>query len=460
MVEILRKEKAMLPEKFKERMKNILGEEYPAFEGALEAQSVRAVRVNTTKISTGDFLSKTALNPSPISYAPDCFIPASCEGIGKSPEHHSGMIYVQDPGAMATLAALNIEKGWRVLDACAAPGGKASHLASLIGDEGALLANEYVPKRAKIIVGNFERLGVKNAVVTSLDTARLSEMFSSYFDLVLCDAPCSGEGMFRKYDEALTEWSEENVLMCAARQKEILENCSRTVKAGGYLLYSTCTYSKEENEDVVAHFLAEHPEFTLCPVREELVKATRPGLDGMVNARRFYPHVSDGEGQFLALMKKQENSDNLPTILYKESVKFPSKEESSVIKKFIGDNFIGEINARIIKSGEQFILLPHDLPLPNMSVFMSGVVLGEIKKGILFPHHQLFSAMGNRMKLKENLTKDDPRVTKYLRGEEIDTEITESGWCTVLYEGVALGGGKISGGKIKNHYPKGLRNNK
>ena len=460
MVEILRREKAMLPEKYKERMKNILGEEYPAFESALEGQSVRAVRVNTTKISPDDFLHKTTLNLSPISYATDCFIPDSCEGIGKTPEHHCGMIYVQDPGAMATLAALKIERGWKVLDACAAPGGKASHLASLVGDEGVLLANEYVPKRAKIIVGNFERLGVKNAVVTSLDTARLAEMFVSYFDLVLCDAPCSGEGMFRKYDEALTEWSEENVLMCAARQKEILDNCSRTVKAGGYLLYSTCTYSKEENEGVVADFLAGHPEFSLCSVREEIARVTRPGLDGMDDARRFYPHVAEGEGQFLALMKKQENPTDLTTILYKEKVALPSKEENTVIKKFIDDVFIGEINARVIKSGEQFILLNHDLPLPNMSVFMSGVVLGEIKKGILFPHHQLFSAMGAYMKRRENLTKDDPRVIKYLRGEEIDTQITDNGWCAVLYEGVALGGGKISGGKIKNHYPKGLRNNK
>lgn len=449
----------MLPEKFKERMQNILGDEYPAFESALEGQSVRAVRVNTTKISTEDFLKVTTLNPSPISYAPDCFIPDSCQGIGKTPEHHSGMIYVQDPGAMATLAALKVEKGWRVLDACAAPGGKASHLASLIGDEGVLLANEYVPKRAKIIVGNFERLGVKNAVVTSLDTARLSEMFHSYFDLVLCDAPCSGEGMFRKYDEALTEWSEENVLMCAARQKEILENCSRTVKAGGYLLYSTCTYSKEENEDVVADFLAGHPDFTLCPVRDELAKATRPGLDGMVDARRFYPHVSEGEGQFLALMKKQENPDDLPTILYKEFTSSPSKPELAVVNKFISDNINGEITGRYINWGEQIALVPHDLPIPLKS-FMPGIMLGEVKKGNFFPHHQFFSAYGEKFKRKENLCQSDERVKKYLHGEEIGSTLNNSGWCAVLYEGVALGGGKISGGKIKNHYPKGLRNNK
>ena len=229
----------MIPEKFSERMKKLLGEEYSAFESTLSEDSVRGVRVNTAKISVDDYKSATELMLSPIPYAEYGFIPESCDGIGTLPEHHAGMIYVQDPGAMATVTALDVKRGWRVLDACSAPGGKASQLAALIGDEGVILANEYVPKRAKIIVTNFERLGIKNAVVTSLDTAKIAEMFSSYFDLVLCDAPCSGEGMFRKYDEALTEWSEENVALCAERQREILANCAKVVKAGGYLLYST-----------------------------------------------------------------------------------------------------------------------------------------------------------------------------------------------------------------------------
>ncbi len=449
----------MLPERFNERMKDILGEDYAAFESALGEANVRAIRVNTTKISVADFLDRTALRLSPIDYAEDGFIPESCDGIGRTAEHHAGMFYVQDPGAMATVKALEIKKGWRVLDACSAPGGKASQLASAIGDGGVLLANEYVPKRAKIIVSNFERLGIKNAVITSLDTAKIGEMFDSYFDLVLCDAPCSGEGMFRKYGEAITEWSEDNVRLCAERQREILNNLSGTVKAGGYLLYSTCTYSKEENEDTVADFLKNHPDFELCQVDEKIRAATADGLDGMAEARRFYPHLTKGEGQFIALMKKRENSDNLSTILYKENVKLPSKEEIAVVRKFILDNISGEIEGRIIKWGEYLALIPHDLPLPPYSVFMPGVMLGEVKKGNFFPHHQLFSAYGDRFVRKEELTKGDARVEKYLRGEEIDSTLSEVGWCAVIYEGVCLGGGKISGGRIKNHYPKGLRNN-
>ena len=450
----------MIPEKFAERMKNMLGDEYAAFEAALAEESVRGVRVNTSKISVNDYLSATELELSSLPYADYGFIPKSAEGIGTLAEHHAGMIYVQDPGAMATVTALEAERGWRVLDACSAPGGKASQLASLIGDEGVILANEYVPKRAKIIVGNFERLGIKNAVVTSLDTAKIAEMFSSYFDLVLCDAPCSGEGMFRKYDEALTEWSEENVTLCAVRQREILANCAKVVKSGGYLLYSTCTYSKEENEDTVKAFLSSHPDFSLLPVSDILKASTASGIDGMTEARRFYPHIAPGEGQFIALMKKDENSADLPTILYKEKVSPPSKEEIRVVEKFFSDTFSKIPCGRLIKSGEQIIIVPHDLPIPNFSVFMSGVLVGEVRKGILFPHHQLFSAYGKDMKLQVDLKKGDGRISRYLRGEEIETEETKSGWCAVCYEGVPMGGGKISSGRVKNHYPKGLRNNK
>ena len=449
----------MLPERFIERMKEMLGEEYPAFEVALGEENVRAVRVNTTKVDVDDFLGTTQLQVRPIPYAKDGFIPESCEGIGRTPEHHAGMFYVQDPGAMATVKALDIQEGWRVLDACSAPGGKASQLASAIGDSGVLLANEYVPKRAKIILSNFERLGIKNAVVTSLDTAMIGKMYDGYFDLVLCDAPCSGEGMFRKYNEALEEWSEDNVTLCAERQREILSNLAPTVRGGGYLLYSTCTYSREENEDTVADFLATHPDFSLIPVKDELVRATAEGLGGMTDARRFYPHLTKGEGQFIALMKKVENTGNMPSILYKENVKIVKKEDVAVYEKFASENLISKPSGRIITVGEYLVLVTHDLKIPTHSVFMAGVILGEVKKGNFFPHHQFFSAYGGCFARRENLTRDDERVQKYLRGEEIDSTVQGNGWCAVTYEGVPLGGGKVSGGRMKNHYPKGLRNN-
>ncbi len=444
-------------------MKSILGGEYEAFLSALAEENVRGIRINETKISVKDFSESTKLELSPIEYAKNGFIPKSAEGIGTTPEHHAGMFYVQDPGAMATVNALDIKEGWQVLDSCAAPGGKSSQIASLIGDGGFILSNEYVPKRAKIIVSNAERLGLRNMMVVSCDTAAFGDMFDSYFDLVLCDAPCSGEGMFRKYDEALTEWNEENVKISAKRQAEILNNLAPLVKDGGYLLYSTCTYSTEENEENVARFLKEHTDYSLIPVNESLIPHTSDGLavnglsaEEAKKCRRFYPHKAPGEGQFIALM--QRVTANSPKILYKDEAKPLTKQEESAVMNFFRENLKEIPKGRLIKQADSAILVPYDLPIPKYSVFMAGVMVGEIKGARLLPHHQFFSSYGRNFKNAENIKKDDLRISAYLRGEEIDASGSFSGWCAVMYEGVPLGGGKASGGKIKNHYPKGLRN--
>ena len=453
----------MIPEKFLERMKKILGESYSEFEEALSRPSVRAVRVNGIKTDDETFLTCFDGELSPIPYARGGYIPSVQEGLGTTPEHHAGMIYVQDGGAMATVNAATVKEGWWVLDSCSAPGGKASQLAELIGDSGFLLANEYVPKRAKTIVSNFERLGVKNAMVVSYDTKELGKMFSECFDLVLCDAPCSGEGMFRKYEDAQTEWSEENVELCARRQWEILENVIPLVRGGGYLLYSTCTYAPEENENMIERVLEEHPDMHVCELSEAVVRATSDAIPSekypeISLTRRFYPHASEGEGQYIALLKKDEKSDDLSTILYKNASKPLSKEEKRITEAFLKDNFTRIPEGRLIKHAEFAVLVPHDCPIPEYSVFMSGVTLGEIRKGVFFPHNQLISAYGKDMKRRENLKKGDARVAAYLRGEEIEARESGDGWCAVCYEGVPMGAGKVSAGRIKNHYPKGLRN--
>ena len=242
-------------------------------------------------------------------------------------------------------------------------------------------------------------------------------------------------------------------------QRQILKNLAPAVRPGGYLLYSTCTYSKEENEDTVADFLENHPDFSLCEVKDSLKDATADGLDGMTAARRFYPHLTKGEGQFIALMKKDENAPLLTTKVDKDALKPASKSDISVFDKFAKDNLFATPEGRIVTVGEYLVLVSHSHRIPTYATFMSGVIIGEVKKGNFFPHHQFFSAYGSLFKRQENLTKDDPRTEKYLRGEEIDTPSDENGWCAVMYEGVSLGGGKISCGRIKNHYPKGLRNN-
>ncbi len=452
---------------FKNRMKNMLGEEYSDFISALEGEgNVRGMRVNTLITDTDTVKELFNGEIEPIPYCCCGYIPKKSDGIGNTPAHHAGMIYMQDPGAMAALCALpSLPSDAWVLDMCAAPGGKSSQIAQMIPD-GFLLSNEFVPKRAKTVVSNFERLGIKNAIVTSLDTAELTKMFTSAFDVVICDAPCSGEGMFRKSDEAVDDWSEENVLMCARRQRTILKNAPSLIKAGGYLLYSTCTYSPEENEMIVDDFLSKNPEFSLIDVPDKLKAATADGIrfEGakacdLDKCRRFYPHISSGEGQFIALMQKSKNVTDKTTIIYKSAEKPLKCDEAAVIEQFINNNFSSRPAGRIVKVGENIVLASHDCPIPEHSVFMGGVLFGEIIKGTLHPSHQLFSAYGALMRRREELNADDERVYAYLRGEEIDAKSFEdNGYCAIMYCGAALGGGKASGGKIKNHYPKGLRN--
>ena len=455
----------LIPEKFKKKMQRILGDEYPVFIEALETKpAVRGMRVNLVKCTPAKLESDGEFKLDPIDYVENGFILREERAMGASPYHHAGMVYMQDPGAMASAAALDVKDDWWVADLCAAPGGKSSQVAERLGENGFILSNEYVPKRAKIIVGNLERLGVKNAIVTSLDTAKIAQMYEGVFDLVIVDAPCSGEGMFRKSEDAVEDWSDENVISSAKRQREILENAKNLVKPGGYLLYSTCTYSPEENEENVDDFILHNPDFKLVKVKEEIIAKTRPGIkdfapntQNIEYARRFYPHVSEGEGQFLALMQRDENIDIKQRILYKDEAKPLSKQESAVVSSFFKEALSQQPKGRVVKVGDNIVIVSHGCPIPKGSVFMSGVLLGEIKGTTLVPHHQFFSAYGHLFKNKIMLLRDDDRVIKYLAGEEIDDNSGSKGWCAVFFEGASLGGGKASGGKIKNHYPKGLR---
>ena len=449
----------ILPEKFKSRMEKILANEADAFFKALEeGKEEKAVRVNSLK-SECKTDAIGALKVTPIPYFDSGYYLEDSEiSIGKTPEHAAGMLYSQDAGAMATLSAVDIKEGAKVLDLCAAPGGKSTQAAAIIRDTGLIISNEFVPKRAKILVGNFERMGIRNGIVTSLDTKEISKLYSAFFDLVIVDAPCSGEGMFRKDCPAIEEWSEDNVLLCRDRQLEILENAYSTVKNGGRLLYSTCTYSVEENEGVISDFLSRHADFKLIEAKEEVRCRTADGIviDGnceLKKCRRFYPHISRGEGQFLAILERK--CDDMPRILYKDSVSEPSKDVIRAVNEFFRDNLISVPDGRIVMRGDVLSIVP-DIPIPKNSVFSAGVMIGEIRGKILFPSHHFFSAYGNLFKRRENITNEKVAL-EYLAGEVIKQSFDGNGYCAVLYKGAALGGGKASSGVIKNHYPKGLR---
>ena len=463
-----------LPTAFADRMKALLGEEYEAFCDALcNGDSVKGLRVNTNKLDIGEFESNSPFALEKIPYVKGGFIVSDEAQAGKHPYHHAGAYYMQDPGAMSAVATVPDEfwkgESLRVLDLCAAPGGKTTQLAALCAENGGVvLSNEYVGARSKILAGNVERMGLSNVVVTNLDSKYIAEWYPDFFNLVVVDAPCSGEGMYRKNDNAINEWSLENVKMCAERQKEIIENAAKNVASGGYLLYSTCTYSTEENEGVVAEFLDNHPDFKLCECNKAVVEYTSDGIDisggkypELTNCRRFYPHVCKGEGQFAALLKRDENdsADSLPV---KDSFTAPDKNDRAAAESFMKET-LGFIKGGLCKVGGNLALFEaHEkLPLPPFGIVAVGVTLGEARKGRIIPHHHFFTAYGNEFVSKYFSLPDEEAVLRYISGEETDVSAECKGYTALLLKiggtAITLGGGKASGGRLKNYYPKGLR---
>ena len=292
-----------------------------------------------------------------------------------------------------------------------------------------------------------------------MDTDKLARLFPNMFDLVMADAPCSGEGMFRKEDIAIDEWSTENVKMCAERQKGILENAAKLVRNGGCIVYATCTFSLDENEMVVDAFLAAHPEFELIPVCEKVIGSTSDGItfegcgcNNIQNARRFYPHIAKGEGQFMAVLKNTAQSEE-------RSKYIPIKQKiDKVVFDFL-DTTLSEYNKDDVTlyNGNP-VFFSQAIEVKKGTAFSCGVCIGEIRKNYILPHHQFFMAMGTSFKRKICLEANSTELVKYLRGEEISCQC-DNGWAVVMVDGCAVGGAKVVLGIAKNHYPKGLRTN-
>ena len=445
-----------LPKQFEKRMKSLLGEDFESYAKKLQNPPVKAFRVNTDKISLENFEKINIFSSEKVPYVANGYY-LDFEKVGNHPYHHAGLIYVQEPAAMAPAECIDIEEDWCVLDMCAAPGGKSTQLKNKLQENGVLVSNEIIPSRCKILTGNIERLGLKNCVVTCMDTERLSKTFPDTFDLVMVDAPCSGEGMFRKEEVAIDEWNENNVQMCAKRQSEILENAMRTLKSGGYIIYATCTFSLEENEMIIDAFLQNHPEFEIVKANDRVVSATADGIkfDGChcenINfARRFYPHKARGEGQFMAVLRHKGEKE-----LYDNRAVKATKIDKTVtdfLDETLTDynkNYVGLYNGNPIYYNNR-------ISVPDGKAFCCGVTIGEVRKNYIMPHHQFFMALGDKFKRKIELSADSEELEKYLRGEEFETT-AENGWAVVLVDGVSLGGAKVSNGRAKNHYPKGLR---
>lgn len=446
-----------LPEKFSERMKSFPQFDYEAYIESLNQPAVKGFRVNTDKISFSEFEKINIFGNNRIPFTENGFY-LDYDKAGNHPFHHAGMIYIQEPAAMAPAECIDINPGWTILDMCAAPGGKSTQLRNKLGNRGVLVSNEIISSRCKILTGNIERMGSHNTITTCMDTNKLSSLFPAYFDLIMCDAPCSGEGMFRKDPVAIDEWSEENVRKCAKRQLEILENAVKMLKNGGYIIYATCTFSLEENEMVIDSFLTAHPEFGLCEVKDIVKQHTVSGIkfdgckSGDINlTRRFYPYISKGEGQFMAILKN--NNEPLPC-------KLKPTDKKGIVDKVIFD-FLDDVLSEYNRSNVRIhnnnaVYISSDTNINISSAFSFGITIGEIKKNYIQPHHQFFMALGNYFRRKIELHEDSDELKRYLHGEEINVNCS-NGWAVITVRGCTLGGVKVVNGKAKNHYPKGLR---
>ena len=428
----------MLPQDFLNRMERQLGSEYPAFLASLERPRAVALRYNPLKGGA------PAMNfaGAGVPWEPQGFYYDPSARPGLHPFHEAGVYYLQEASAMAPVALLDPQPGEKVCDLCAAPGGKTTQIAGRMLGEGFLLCNEINPKRAKILSRNIERMGVANALVTNEHPQHLADRFPGFFDRVLIDAPCSGEGMFRKEEAAVTDWSQETVEMCARRQAEILHSGAAMVRPGGRLVYSTCTFAPEEDEWAVETFLKTHPEFSLEAVENPWFDSTIPGM------YRMWPHKLLGEGHFAAVLRKSGESED----------DFEVRKGEKLPKEWL--DFVKDLDIRLpagkaLTFGQSLYWTPEEMPdLHRLKVLRPGLELGAAKKGRFEPAHALALWLRGCSRIRD-LSPDSKEAADYLHGDVIPG--TQKGWCLVTVGGYSIGWAKGDGNVLKNHYPKGLR---
>ena len=428
----------MLPVEFLQRIEQQLGEEYPAFLQSLERPRAVALRFNPLK---GEKASLPFVEES-VPWEPNGYYYDPESRPGLHPYHEAGVYYLQEASAMAPVALLDPSPKERVCDLCAAPGGKTTQIAGRMAGGGFLLCNEINPKRAKILSRNIERLGVANALTTNEHPQNLADRYEGYFDKVLIDAPCSGEGMFRKEEAAVTDWSVETVQMCARRQAEILESGAKLLRPGGRLVYSTCTFAPEENEGTIETFLQKHPELSLQAAENPWFTCVKPGI------YRLWPHKLRGEGHFAAVLRKAGE----------DFVDAPQTKAEKIPAQWL--SFAKELEISLpagnpILFGQSLYWAPEGMPdIRGIRVLRPGLELGECKKDRFEPAHALALWL-KKAKHTEDFPADSVQMQKYLHGETLPSG--RKGWCLVTVDGYSIGWAKGDGKVLKNHYPKGLR---
>lgn len=448
-----------LPEAFLGRMERMLGTEYGDFLASYGQERSYGLRRNPLKSSEEDFVARVPFALEPVSWAREGYYYRAGEQPGRHILHDAGVYYIQEPSAMAVAQILDPQPAERILDLCAAPGGKSTQIAGRMKGEGLLVSNEIIAGRAKILSQNIERMGIGNCVVCNETPERMAAFFPAFFDRVLVDAPCSGEGMFRKDETAVAEWSEAHVSMCAQRQQEILTEAVKMLKPGGVLVYSTCTFAPLENEGLISSFLREHEEMTAEAVphdaafmsgRPDWCEAPSAGIE---HTMRLMPHRLRGEGHYIARLRKQGTlpADHVATGGVSGGIReFLTKEIG------LSSDWLERHGGVVQTFGDQIYLTPSAMvSMKGMKVLRAGLHLGTDKKNRIEPAHALAMALHiEETDRRMELTGQD--AARYLHGESL-SGTAQKGWILLTHMGYPLGFGKASGGQIKNHYPKGLR---
>lgn len=455
--------RAPLPEAYVNQMKQLLGPEADAFFGSYEQPRSYGLRINPLKSGAEPAVRNTLANAFGLESVAWCetgYYYDEQARPGKHPYHAAGLYYIQEPSAMTAAELLDVRPGLTVLDLAAAPGGKTTQIAGKMNGEGLLIANEIHPARAKILSENVERCGIANAVVTNAAPDELSKRFPVFFDRIMLDAPCSGEGMFRKDEGAIAEWSTEHVAMCAARQADILEHAAAMLKPGGRMVYSTCTFNRSENEEAIRSFCLRHPEFE------------------SVLTERVWPHLDRGEGHFVAVLRKSASAESMAPAPERQQGRKGRKSaapggawkaEMELFREFVRETLPQGVPlgpGEPIRFGDALYWLPHgategrftQTELQGLKVARPGLHLCDIRKNRVEPAHALAMALpASASAWTQSYAPDAPEIAAYLRGETLAASEGSAGWGRIAVDGFPLGWGKASAGIVKNHLPKGLR---